>query len=57
MTKLTLALALAVTVGAVTAPAGGQTLAQRVAAIQEKHAEQHHEHGHLTRLRSRSWKS
>ncbi|MHC4991536.1 MAG: hypothetical protein ACYTGC_11200 [Planctomycetota bacterium] len=39
MTKLTVALVLAVTVGTVAAPAAGQTLAERVAAIQEKRAE------------------
>ncbi|MHC4219485.1 MAG: hypothetical protein ACYSU7_13655 [Planctomycetota bacterium] len=38
MTKLTAALALAVITGVVTAPAAGQTLSQRVAAIQEKRA-------------------
>jgi hypothetical protein len=39
MTKLTIALALVMTMGTVTAPAAGQTLSQRVAAIQEKRAE------------------
>jgi hypothetical protein len=39
MTKLAVVLALVMTVGTVTAPAAGQTLADRVAAIQEKRAE------------------
>ena len=39
MTKLTVALALVLTMGTVAAPAPGQTLSQRVAAIQEKRAE------------------
>jgi hypothetical protein len=39
MTKLTVVLALVVTLGTVAAPAAGQTLAERVAAIQEKRAE------------------
>lgn len=39
MTKLTVVLALVMTVGTVAAPAAGQTLAERVAAIQEKRAE------------------
>jgi hypothetical protein len=39
MTKLAAALALVLTVGTVSAPAAGQTLSQRVAAIQEKRAE------------------
>ncbi|MHC4209958.1 MAG: hypothetical protein ACYSWT_09640 [Planctomycetota bacterium] len=39
MTKLTIALALVLTMGTVAAPAAGQTLSQRVAAIQEKRAE------------------
>jgi hypothetical protein len=39
MMKLTAALALVLTTGTVTAPAAGQTLSERVAAIQEKRAE------------------
>ncbi|MHC4079968.1 MAG: hypothetical protein ACYS15_02730 [Planctomycetota bacterium] len=39
MTKLTVVLILVMTLGTVTAPAAGQTLAERVAAVQEKRAE------------------